>query len=98
PMRFEPQHALFSHHFGLAAQAIDQGAKGARSDLVWQSRAQRLHLEAGGNRLGAMMGGERFGREALELLPFDPGREAFLVAERELDEARILERRLDFPD
>ena len=41
-----------------------------------------------------MMRRERGDREALQLLPFARGGVALLVAERELDEAAILERRV----
>src|ERR1700730_15940199 len=42
-----------------------------------------------------MMGGDRGHREALELRPFALGGVALLVAERELDEAAVLERVVD---
>ena len=58
-MAAEAHKAALADDAGLLAEAIDQRAKGARRDFVGQPRAQRFHLETGGERLVAMMSRER---------------------------------------
>src|SRR5258708_30728662 len=91
-MRLKAEHAFLAYQVRFAPQPVDQRTKRACTDFIRQPLAQRVQLEPRRERLGLMMRRDRGRREAFELLPFARGRVALLVAERELDEAAILER------
>src|SRR6516225_292661 len=92
----EPERALLPDDIFFERKAIDQRTKGPRTHFIGQARTQRFHIKAWREWLRAMMRSESVDRDPLEFIPLGGGGETLFVAERQLQKARIAQRRINF--